>query len=122
MSDGPVGADTSGLARRAFLARLTRSGVPLIRGSVASLVDGGVDVALDDGSTTTVAAGGFVLAGGQRPLASPVTGAVRVGDGRSPRGMGAAIAEGRDAAERLGGSGSESVVAVGSETEGIGHG
>jgi 2,4-dienoyl-CoA reductase-like NADH-dependent reductase (Old Yellow Enzyme family) len=118
VSDGPIGADTSGLARRAFLARLTRAGVPLLRGSVLALVPDGVDVALDDGSTTRVAAEGFVLAGAQRPQASPFPEAVRVGDGRSPRGMGAAIAEGRDAAERLGGD----AVVVGSHTGGIEHG
>ena len=102
VSDGPVGADTSGLARRAFLARLDHTGVPLLRGSVSALVPEGVEVALDDGTTTTVTAEGFVLAGAARPLPAPVPDGVRVGDGRSPRGMGAAIAEGRDAAERLG--------------------
>ena len=103
VSDGPVGADTSGLARRAFLARLDRAGVPLVRGSVDALMPEGVAVALDDGTTTTIAAEAFVLAGAARPLPSPVADGLRVGDGRSPRGMGAAIAEGRDAAERLGG-------------------
>jgi 2,4-dienoyl-CoA reductase-like NADH-dependent reductase (Old Yellow Enzyme family)/NADPH-dependent 2,4-dienoyl-CoA reductase/sulfur reductase-like enzyme len=118
VSDGPVGADTSGLARRAFLARLTRNGVPLLRGSVESLGPGGVAVTLDDGSTTVVPAEAFVLAGAQRPQPSPVAGAVRIGDGRSPRGMGAAIAEGRDAAERLG----SDMVVVGSNTGGSSDG
>jgi 2,4-dienoyl-CoA reductase-like NADH-dependent reductase (Old Yellow Enzyme family)/thioredoxin reductase len=121
VSDGPVGADTSGLARRAFLARLTRMGVPLLRASVESLVPDGVEVALDDGSTRTVAAEAFVLSGAQRPRPSPVAAGVRVGDGRSPRGMGAAIAEGRDAAERLGGDAVD-VVVVGSQTGGTSNG
>jgi hypothetical protein len=72
---------------------------------VLSLVADGVEVKLDDGTPTSVAAEAFVLAGAQRPLPSPV--AVpepnRIGDARSPRGMTAAIAEGRDIAERLGG-------------------
>jgi 2,4-dienoyl-CoA reductase-like NADH-dependent reductase (Old Yellow Enzyme family) len=91
------GRDTSGLARRAFLARLERAGVELVRGRVERLAADGV--VLEGGRL--LAADGVVLAGRRLPERPPglPEAAVRVGDAREPRGIGAAIAEARDAVD-----------------------
>ncbi|MCW3063227.1 MAG: NADH:flavin oxidoreductase, partial [Solirubrobacterales bacterium] len=99
------GGDASGLARRAYLARLERAGVERRRGHpVALLADG---LRWSDGAEESVlAADGLVLAdrrvperpGGLDALAVEV---VRVGDARRPRDLTAAIAEGREAIDAL---------------------
>jgi hypothetical protein len=91
------GRDTSGLARRAFLARLERAGVELVVGRVEKLTAKGVR--LEGGRF--LSADGVVLAGRRLPerVAGVPETAIWVGDGREPRGIGAAIAEAREAVD-----------------------
>jgi NADPH-dependent 2,4-dienoyl-CoA reductase/sulfur reductase-like enzyme len=95
--DGRTGADTSGLARRALLARCDRAGIGLIEGRITRIQDDGVGLA--DGGF--VPAGGLVLADRLRPESPSGVDGTRVGDVRSARDVAAAIAEGRQAAEAL---------------------
>ncbi len=100
-----LGADTSGLARRAYLARLTAAGVRIVTGTLHSVSAQGALVVTAAG-TETVPGDGVVLADPVRPHTMGGAGSsglpvVTIGDARQPRGIGPAIAEGRDVAERL---------------------
>lgn len=102
LSPGPVGADTSGLTRRAFLWRLERRGVTRVAGRAARLSAAGVHWRDADGGERLVAADGFIIAEPLQPERADGLGrvdAVRVGDGRQPRDIAAAIAEARDAVD-----------------------
>jgi NADPH-dependent 2,4-dienoyl-CoA reductase/sulfur reductase-like enzyme len=92
-SDRP-GGDTSGLARRALLTRCERLGVGLVPGRLSQVTERGV--VLDGGRTVDCT--GLVLAEPLRPAGSP---GPAIGDGRQPRDIAAAIAEGRQAAEEI---------------------
>jgi 2,4-dienoyl-CoA reductase-like NADH-dependent reductase (Old Yellow Enzyme family)/thioredoxin reductase len=98
LATGRTGMDTSGLARRALLQRLDRTGVTVLTGRPAALTPDGV--VLDDG--TLVAGDGVVFTEPLRPepgdaLVPAGVASVRVGDARDPRDMASAIAEARDA-------------------------
>jgi 2,4-dienoyl-CoA reductase (NADPH2) len=98
------GRDTSGLARRALLARLERDGVTRLRGHPVELVEEGVRWAEENGEPRLAPADALVIADRrvpERPRGLEPEGAelVRVGDARSPRGIAAAVAEGREAVE-----------------------
>jgi 2,4-dienoyl-CoA reductase-like NADH-dependent reductase (Old Yellow Enzyme family)/thioredoxin reductase len=104
LATGPIGADTSGLARRALLTRLERAGAPVLRGRPLSLAPDGVRWAGADGAETLLACAGVVLADGARPQrvdgeeVCPAE-VVRVGDARAPRDIASAVAEARDAVD-----------------------
>ena len=101
------GYDASGLVRRAYLARLEREGVRILRGRPLSLVADGVHWTDDgDGGEAFVEADAFVIADRRAPvrldgldrLAATV---VTVGDAREPRDITSAVAEGREAVDDL---------------------
>ena len=101
------GHDASGLVRRAYMARLEREGVRILRGRPLSLVAEGVHWTDDaDAGEAFVDADGFVIADRRAPvrlagldrLAIPV---VTVGDAREPRDITSAVAEGREAADDI---------------------
>jgi 2,4-dienoyl-CoA reductase-like NADH-dependent reductase (Old Yellow Enzyme family)/thioredoxin reductase len=98
LSDIRFGSDTSGLARRAYLARLEKAGIERVEGRAAAFEEQGV--ALADG--TILPCDGVVLVEpmrSARPSSAP--GAALIGDARQPRDISAAIAEGRQAAESI---------------------
>jgi len=101
LSPTGFGHDTSGLARRAHLTRLARSGVRLLRGRPLELTPGGVLWAPAEGDPRLQPADGLVVCDPQRPTrwrtgGLPVTAAVAViGDARTPGTMATAIAGGR---------------------------
>lgn len=103
LAGGRVGTDTSGLTRRAFLARLDRLGVPVLRGRLAGLDSAGV--LWRDGDTSgRIDADAVLLAGRARPERLPATEALRcpvavVGDAKDPRDIASAIAEARAAVD-----------------------
>jgi 2,4-dienoyl-CoA reductase (NADPH2) len=102
------GYDTSGLVRRAYLARLEREGVRILRGRPLSLVADGVHWT-DDGEVREafLEADCFVIADRRAPvrldgLDRLAVTIVTVGDAREPRDITSAVAEGREAVEALG--------------------
>lgn len=104
VSAGRIGADTSGLARRALIDRLRRRGVTIRSGRLTELTATSVQLEADDEGDPCVACDGLVIAEPLRPV--PTDGLVpagmspvRVGDAREPRNIGAAITEARDAVE-----------------------
>jgi 2,4-dienoyl-CoA reductase-like NADH-dependent reductase (Old Yellow Enzyme family) len=97
LHDGRPGSDTSGLARRAFLARCEQIGIRLVPGRIAEVLSGGVAAS----SGEIIPSHAVVLAGRLRPQTPPGVAGVRIGDVREPRDVAAAIAEGRQAAEAL---------------------
>ena len=88
-----VGSDTSGLARRAFLARCRQAGVPLLKGRLTAISASGIVV-----DSHHHGCDGVVLA---EPLIPTPHGTVGIGDCREPRDIAVAIAEGRQAAEEI---------------------
>lgn len=95
ISPSGFGSDTSGLARRAYFARLDRADVGREVGRLTSV---GVDsVSLDGGRQ--IPCDGLVLVEPLRPAPGP--NGERVGDARTPRDIAAAIEDGRRAAELL---------------------
>jgi 2,4-dienoyl-CoA reductase-like NADH-dependent reductase (Old Yellow Enzyme family)/thioredoxin reductase len=104
LSRGRPGSDASGLARRAYLARLERGGVTLLRGHAIRLDAAGVWWSADGDDEHLAPADGLVLADRRRPerpshMEALHAEVVRVGDARGPRDMTSAIAEGREAVE-----------------------
>lgn len=102
LSDGPVGADTSGLARRALLTRLTSRGVRVVTGRPVALRDGAVDWVGTDGVPGQLIADGFVAAEPIQPERfdrGELETVVRIGDAHRIGGIPAAIAAGRDTVE-----------------------
>ena len=100
LSRGPVGTDTSGLTRRALVARLRSRGVPLRAGRPASLRSGEVDWVDFVGAVGTLRADALVVCEPVHPVAFPSTGrarTVRVGGARRTGDIGTAIADARDA-------------------------
>jgi 2,4-dienoyl-CoA reductase-like NADH-dependent reductase (Old Yellow Enzyme family) len=104
LSRGRPGSDASGLARRAYLARLDRAGVTLLRGHATRLDAGGVWWSDEDDREWLAPADALVLADRRRPERPPQMDGVdaevvHVGDARGPRDLTSAIAEGREAVE-----------------------
>ena len=98
------GYDASGLVRRAYLARLEREGVRILRGRPLSLMADGVHWADDTGDEAFVEADGFVIADRRAPvrlegLDRLAVSVVTVGDAREPRDITSAVAEGREAVD-----------------------
>ncbi|MCY3953704.1 MAG: FAD-dependent oxidoreductase [bacterium] len=109
-----LGHDTSGLARRAYLTRLTPEAA--VQGQALRIVPGGVEWRDATGESSLLPARSIVVAepvranvpaavaprGGneERPAATGIH-TVRIGDARSPRTIGDAIAEARQAVESL---------------------
>ena len=113
LSGERIGHDTSGLARRAYLSRLAATAV---RGRADRITEAGVEWLDESGARSVLPAGSIVVAEPLRPsvpaaLAPRGGGAdggnaagihtVRVGDARSPRTIGDAIAEARQVVEAL---------------------
>ncbi len=100
LAAGRVGTDTSGLARRAMIDRLRRTGVTIHTGRPVGLTADGVAVTDADGRPGLIACQGVVVAEPLRAapaeLEVPGVELLRVGDAREPRDIGAAIAEARD--------------------------
>lgn len=104
VSTGRLGADTSGLTRRALIDRLRRRGVTLRSGRVTELGPAFVELEADDGGDSRIACDGLVIAEPLHPVPTDALvpagmSPVRVGDAREPRDIAAAIAEARDAVE-----------------------
>ncbi len=110
----PVGHNTSGLARRAYLTRLSPE--MAVQGQAVRIVAGGVEWRDGAGGTSLLPARSIVVAEPVRATAPtalsprggndgkpPATGihALRIGDARSPRTVGDAIAEARQVVESL---------------------
>ena len=109
------GHNTSGLTRRAYLARLAPE--TAVQGTAVRLTAGGVEWSDGTGRRSLLAARSLVVAepvrpdvpaalvppgGGHRGLASPAgVPTMRIGDARMPRTIGDAIAEARQAVESL---------------------
>ena len=114
LSGDRIGHDTSGLARRAYLTRLAATAV---RGRAGRITEAGVEWLDESGARSVLPAGSIVVAEPLRPavpaaLAPRGGGAdggpnaagvhtVRIGDARSPRTIGDAIAEARQVVEAL---------------------
>ena len=106
VSEGRMGADTSGLAARAFLSRIEGAGGSLLSAAVRRVQDSGA-VIVNDGVEKLVSCDAIVVA-------DPVRSAIPewldlleipdkiIGDARDPRGIGPAIAEGRDVMRSVG--------------------
>lgn len=102
LSDGPLGADTSGLSRRALLTRLRQRGVVTLTGRVTAARPDAVAYADPSGSPGLLPADGLVLSEPLRPNpfdAGEGTSVIRVGDARQVGDIAAAIANARDAVE-----------------------
>ena len=109
-----IGHDTSGLARRAYLSRLAATAV---RGRTTRITPDGVEWLDESGARSVLPARSLVVAEPLRPAVpaalaprgSAADGGpnaagihtVRIGDARSPRTVGDAIAEARQAVEAL---------------------
>jgi 2,4-dienoyl-CoA reductase-like NADH-dependent reductase (Old Yellow Enzyme family)/thioredoxin reductase len=96
------GFDASGLVRRAYMHRLDREGVLILRGRPVALRPDGVRWADENGEESVVAADGVVLAGDRAPVRLPglerlAVDVAVVGDAREPRDIASATAEGREA-------------------------
>ena len=105
LSGGRAGADTSGLARRAYLSRIENAGGSVQPVAPRRLTESGVVVVIDD-HESLIACDGVVIGDpvrARRPDWLDKLGpqATIVGDAREPRGIGPAIAEGRDATRSL---------------------
>ncbi|MCP3975773.1 MAG: hypothetical protein GY720_14910, partial [bacterium] len=98
IADGRLGADTSGLARRALIDRCDLAGVDRVAGTVTAIRAS--SLVLADGSE--VACDSIVLAEPLHAVVPPKLGGVRIGDALVPGDIAAAIASGRQAAEALG--------------------
>lgn len=99
LSDGPLGADTSGLTRRALITRLRARGIPMLTGRVRGLGPGEVTWVDRDGVIRRLAADGLVVGEPVQPErfdAGGPTHLVRIGDARRPGDIAAAVADGRD--------------------------
>lgn len=97
LSADRLGADTSGLARRALLTRLHSRGIRMLSGRPVSLSTGGVDW-----TGGTISADAVVVCEPVRPNrfdTASLTRAVRIGDARRTGDIAAAIADGRDAVD-----------------------
>lgn len=97
LAPGPLGRDTSGLARHAFLARCDRAGVTRLQGRLVGAGPDGVETA-DAGQ---IGADGLVLVEPLRSVSTAALTGVRVGDALVPGGIAEAIASGRQAAESV---------------------
>lgn len=109
-----IGHDTSGLARRAYLSRLAATAV---RGRASRITEAGVEWLDETGDRSVLPARSVVVAeplrpdapaalaprGGQHDGGPNAAGVhtVRIGDARSPRTIGDAIAEARQVVEAL---------------------
>ncbi len=107
-----VGHDTAGLTRRAYLARLEPQSA--LQGHAVCIVAGGVEWRNAAGAVSLLSAGSVVVAEPVRP-AVPISlltrsanvpeaaglQVMRIGDARSPRTVGDAIAEARQTVESL---------------------
>jgi 2,4-dienoyl-CoA reductase-like NADH-dependent reductase (Old Yellow Enzyme family)/thioredoxin reductase len=106
VTSGRAGADTSGLARRAYLHRIESAGLP-VDPAVPRLVTEAGLIAHRDGSEKLIECDAVVVADPVRPhrleglddLSASIS---VIGDAREPRGIGPAIAEARDTARALG--------------------
>jgi len=103
VADGRPGADTSGLAARALLARLEAAGARIMRGRPARIASDGVLVRAGDGERL-VLADGVVIAEPLHPVAvdgldAMTADVARVGDAGGPRDIASAIAEAREVVE-----------------------
>ena len=106
VSEGRMGTDTSGLAARAFLSRIESAGGSLLSAVARRVQESGV-VIVNDGVETQVSCDAIVIA-------DPVRSAIPewldqleipakvIGDARDPRGIGPAIADGRDVMRSVG--------------------
>ena len=114
LSAEPPGHNTSGLARRAYLTRLAPEAVA--RGRAVRIAESGVEWRDDAGNRSLLPARSLVVAEPVRPDVPALTprdgghgahsnmsgvGTVRIGDARSPRTIGDAIAEARQVIESL---------------------
>lgn len=97
LADGPLGRDTSGLARHALLARCDRAGVARVPGRLVAAAAGRVELAEGD----PVECDALVLVEPLRSLHPASLTGIRVGDAVAPGGIAEAIASGRQAAEGL---------------------
>lgn len=99
LSEGRLGADTSGLTRRALLSRLHDRGVRMVSGRAVSLRADGVRWRAASGAVETLESDGLVVC---EPLRSNpfeslgLDGVVRTGDARRVGDIPSAIADGRD--------------------------
>ena len=112
LSGERVGHDTSGLARRAYLSRLATTAA---RGRATRITEAGVEWLDEAGVRSVLPARSVVVAEPLRPAAPAAltprgghdgpnaagTHTVRIGDARSPRTIGDAIAEARQVVEAL---------------------
>ena len=114
LSSERIGHNTSGLARRAYLSRL---GATAVRGQATRITEAGVEWLDEAGTRSVLTARSVVVAEPLRPTlpvalaprgghhdGGPKTAGVltvRIGDARSPRTIGAAIAEARQVMEAL---------------------
>lgn len=109
LADGRVGSDTSGLARRAMIDRLRRTGVAILAGRASELTPDGVRYTAVPGRSETLADAhggllrceGVVVAEPLRPVPAGARApagveAVHVGDARDPADIASAIADARD--------------------------
>ncbi len=103
-----LGWDASGLVRRAYKTRLAREGIGSLRGRPVRLRTGAVVWEDDDHLRSDTKADGVVIADHRVPSTFagldrlggvPVT---VIGDAHEPRDCGAAVADGRQAAEAIG--------------------
>ncbi len=105
VTNGRAGTDTSGLARRAYLARIEAAGARLDLAMPRRLTAKGLVTELD-GVESFVECDAVVIADPVRPhlpagLDSVGVATTIIGDARRPRGIGPAIAEGRDVVRAL---------------------
>lgn len=100
LSDGRLGTDTSGLARRALLTRLHARGIPLLTGRLTALLPDAANWVDPAGGLHQLSTDGLVVS---EPVVSNRwdTGAlarcVHIGDARRVGDIPAAVADGRDA-------------------------
>ena len=114
LSPQRLGHDTSGVVRRAYLSRLSPEATA--QGRVTRIVTGGVEWLDEAGTNSVLPARSLVVAEPVRPAVPaalaprggaegrpPATGihTVRIGDARTPRTIGDAIAEARQVVESL---------------------
>ncbi len=100
LSNGRLGADNSGLTRRALVTRLHNRGVPMLIGRPTALVPTGVQWVSADGRPGELDADGAVICEPVQPNRFEVGGLARVaqvGDARRVGDIPAAITDGRDA-------------------------
>ena len=105
VTGGRAGVDTSGLARRALLSRIATADTFVDEAVPVRVTDRGLEVERE-GAVTLIECDGLVIADparSERPrwLTDIPAPATVIGDAREPRGIGAAIAEARDAVRAL---------------------